>query len=144
MMIDDGAALSVAIETAVHAAPSITADMDPLFRVAGPVVSWPHAQSVTSAIRARVDDRFRMQNSYVIGHAPNRAITPAVTWVAPVLYSFLFCYTRSWRCSLRERAHNPASPRPHRRHCPNPKRYARRAASISTASSTKLHGPRRQ
>src|SRR6187455_1492687 len=143
MMIDDGAALSVAIETAVHAAPSITADMDPLFRVAGPVVSWPHAQSVTSAIRASVDDRFRMQNSYVIGHAPNRAITPAVTWVAPALYSFLFCYTRSWRRLLRQRAHNPASP-PHRRHCPSPEAYARQATSISTASSTKRHGLRRR
>jgi hypothetical protein len=28
MMIDEGEALSVEIETAVHAAPSITADMD--------------------------------------------------------------------------------------------------------------------
>src|SRR3982751_6038388 len=128
MMIDDGAALSVAIEIAVHAALSITADMDPLFRVAGPVVSWPHAQSVTSAIPASVDDRFRMQNSYVIGLAPNRAITLAVTWVAPVQFSFLFCYTRSWRCLPRQRARNPTSPRPRRRHCPNQKRYARQAA----------------
>jgi len=60
-MIDDGAALSVAIETAVHGAPSITADMDPWFGIAGPVVSRSHAQSVTNAVIASIDDRFRMQ-----------------------------------------------------------------------------------
>jgi len=61
MIIDDGAALSVAIEIAFHAAPSITADMVPLFGFAGPVVSRPQAQTSKTAAIARLDDNFRME-----------------------------------------------------------------------------------
>src|SRR5690348_3115940 len=60
-MIDDGTALSVEIETAVHAAPSMMADMDPWLGLAGPVVSRSQAHSVTSAAIASVEHRFRMR-----------------------------------------------------------------------------------
>src|SRR5262245_25158190 len=60
MTIDDGARLSMVIETALQLAPSITADRVRLSGFAGPVVSRSQAERMRSVVTARLNDNFRM------------------------------------------------------------------------------------
>src|SRR5580765_357464 len=83
MTIDDGTALSVAIEIALQAAPSITADMFPLFGFAGPVVSRSQAESMTSVATASIDDSFRMGLLFFVPSLTDRSRQPSHGSPAP-------------------------------------------------------------